>query len=135
MEENRRKVAKLLILFGCEVGSWLVWVVFLGASICLQSLFCQNGRQFYRTSETHSVDSGMFLHSPSSAFSSGDAGISALSTHIPSIFLRTFITEKASLLNYIMVISRPRQVLQLGQFSQFSKEPREAIAAFTDVME
>lgn len=63
----------------------------------------------------HSVDSGMFLHSPSSAFSCGDAGISALSTHIPSIFLRTFITEKASLLNYIMVITRPRQVLQPGQ--------------------
>lgn len=77
---------------------------------------------------------------PSSAFSSGDVGISALSTHIHSIFLSTLITENANLLNYIMVIRPPqaaRQVLQPGQSLQFSlgKEPREAIAVFPDVME
>lgn len=86
------------------------------------------------------MNSGLFLHSPSSAFSSGDAGISALSTHIHSVFLSTFITENANLFNYIMVISRPpqavSQVLQQGRAWQFSlsKEPHEAIAAFPDVI-
>lgn len=116
------------MLFSCGIGSWLVGVVFLRTNICPQSpCFCSNGRQFYRASEKHSELKGVSAESPSSAFSSGDVGISALSTRIHSIFLCTCIAESANLLNSILVISSPpqaaSQVLQPGQ--GLALQPRE----------